>query len=33
VRRRRTVQLEPATLSNEEQRKLSTLVDEHRAER
>jgi cytochrome c-type biogenesis protein CcmH len=32
VRRRRTVQLEPATLSNEEQRKLSTLVDEHRAE-
>jgi cytochrome c-type biogenesis protein CcmH len=27
VRRRRTVQPEPATLSNEEQRKLSTLVD------
>ena len=33
LRRRRTGQLEPATLSNEEQRKLSTLVDEHRAER
>lgn len=27
LRRRRTAQLEPATLSNEEQRKLSTLVD------
>jgi cytochrome c-type biogenesis protein CcmH len=27
LRRRRTGQLEPATLSNEEQRKLSTLVD------
>ena len=27
VRRRRTIQPEPATLSNEEQRKLSTLVD------
>ena len=27
VRRRRTVQLEPATLSNEEQRRLATLVD------
>jgi cytochrome c-type biogenesis protein CcmH len=27
LRRRRTAQLEPATLSNEEQRRLSTLVD------
>src|SRR4029078_5966239 len=33
VRRRRTVQLEPATLSIEERRRLSTLVDEHRTER
>lgn len=33
MRRRRTVQLEPATLSTEERRKLSTLVDEHRTER
>ena len=33
VRRRRTVQLEPATLSIEERRKLSTLVDEPRTER
>ena len=28
VRRRRTAQLEPATLSTEERRRLSTLVDE-----
>jgi len=33
VRRRRTVQLEPATLSIEERRRLSTLVDERRTER
>jgi cytochrome c-type biogenesis protein CcmH len=33
VRRRRTVQLEPATLSIEERRRLSTLVDEDRTER
>lgn len=33
VRRRRKVQLEPATLSIEERRRLSTLVDEHRTER
>ena len=33
MRRRRAVQLEPATLSIEERRKLSTLVDEHRTER
>lgn len=33
MRRRRTVQLEPATLSTEERRKLSTLVDERRTER
>jgi cytochrome c-type biogenesis protein CcmH len=33
MRRRRTVQLEPATLSTEERRKLSTLVDEHWTER
>ena len=33
VRRRRTVQLEPATLSIEERRRLSTLVDEHQTER
>lgn len=32
MRRRRTVQLEPATLSTEERRKLSTLVDERRTE-
>ena len=33
MRRRRTVQQEPATLSIEERRRLSTLVDEHRPER
>jgi cytochrome c-type biogenesis protein CcmH len=33
VRRRHTGQLEPATLSIEERRRLSTLVDEHRTER
>ena len=33
VRRRRTGQLEPATLSIEERRRLSTLVDERRPER
>lgn len=33
VRRRRTVRLEPATLSIEERRRLSTLVDEERTER
>jgi cytochrome c-type biogenesis protein CcmH len=33
MRRRRTVQLEPATLSIEERRRLSTLVDEDRTER
>jgi cytochrome c-type biogenesis protein CcmH len=33
VRRRRTSQLEPATLSTEELRRLSTLVDERRPER
>lgn len=33
VRRRRTVRLEPATLSIEERRRLSTLVDEDRTER
>jgi cytochrome c-type biogenesis protein CcmH len=33
VRRRRTVQSEPATLSIEERRRLSTLVDERRTER
>ena len=33
VRRRRTGQLEPATLSIEERRRLSTLVDEDRTER
>jgi cytochrome c-type biogenesis protein CcmH len=33
VRRRRTVQLEPATLSIEERRRLSTLVDDRRTER
>jgi cytochrome c-type biogenesis protein CcmH len=33
LRRRRAVQLEPATLSIEEQRRLSTLVDERRIER
>ncbi len=33
VRRRRTGQLEPATLSTEERRRLSTLVDERRPER
>ena len=33
MRRRRTVQVEPATLSTEERRKLSTLVDERRTER
>jgi cytochrome c-type biogenesis protein CcmH len=33
VRRRHTVQREPATLSIEERRRLSTLVDEHRTER
>jgi cytochrome c-type biogenesis protein CcmH len=33
MRRRRTVQLEPATLSIEERRRLSTLVDERRTER
>ena len=33
VRRRRTVQLEPATLSIEERRRLSTFVDEDRIER
>jgi cytochrome c-type biogenesis protein CcmH len=32
VRRRHTVQREPATLSIEERRRLSTLVDEHRTE-
>ncbi|MGB7280512.1 MAG: cytochrome c-type biogenesis protein [Pseudolabrys sp.] len=33
VRRRRTGQLEPAALSTEERRRLSTLVDEGRTER
>ena len=33
VRRRRTAELEAATLSIEEQRRLSTLVDERRTER
>jgi cytochrome c-type biogenesis protein CcmH len=33
VRRRRTVHLEPATLSTEERRRLSTLVDDRRTER
>ena len=33
VRRRRTGQLEPATLSTEERRRLSTLVDERHPER
>ena len=33
VRRRRTVQLEPATLSIEERHRLSTLVDDRRTER
>ena len=33
VRRRRTGQLEPAALSTEERRRLSTLVDERRTER
>ena len=33
VRRRRTAQLEPAALSTEERRRLSTLVDEGRTER
>ena len=33
LRRRRTGQLEPATLSTEERRRLSTLVDERRPER
>lgn len=33
VRRRRTGQLEPAALSTEERRRLSTLVDERRPER
>lgn len=33
MRRRRTVQQEPATLSIEERRRLSTLVDERRTER
>jgi cytochrome c-type biogenesis protein CcmH len=33
MRRRRPVELEPATLSIEERRRLSTLVDERRTER
>jgi cytochrome c-type biogenesis protein CcmH len=33
VRRRRTAQLEPATLSIEERRRLSTLVDDDRLDR
>lgn len=33
VRRRRTGELEPAALSTEERRRLSTLVDERRPER
>lgn len=33
LRRRRTGQLEPAALSTEERRRLSTLVDERRPER
>ena len=33
LRRRRTGQLEPAALSTEERRRLSTLVDERRSER
>jgi cytochrome c-type biogenesis protein CcmH len=33
MRRRPTVELEPATLSIEERRRLSTLVDERRTER
>lgn len=33
VRRRRTSQLQPAALSTEERRRLSTLVDERRPER
>ena len=33
VRRRRTAELEAATLSIEEQRRLSTLVDDRRTER